>query len=202
MKALVMKDCFVLWRQIRLFVFIMAVICVFNGSFGSVFITIWAAMMPYTAMAYDEQSKWDQMAVMMPYSVRDIVLSKYVLGWLCTGAAGCFVLLIQLIVRLLRLPLEAGTLSSVFTGFCGSIVVLSVALPLMVRFGVEKGRLMMFVLIFLVCGGTAGLVSVAEQTSGGAWALPLPVMVLMPLAAAASAAISVPLSVKLYQHRS
>ena len=76
MKALLMKDCFVLWKQLRIFIFVMLVITVFNGGFGNVFIVIWAAMLPYTAMAYDERSKWDQLAAMMPYSVRDIVLSK------------------------------------------------------------------------------------------------------------------------------
>ena len=90
MKALLMKDFYTLWRQLRVYLLVMLVISVFNGSFGNIFITIWAALLPYTAMAYDERSKWDQMAAMMPYSTRDIVISKYVLGWLCTAAAALF----------------------------------------------------------------------------------------------------------------
>ena len=88
MKALILKDLYVLWKQMRVFIVILLVISISNGTFGSVFIVLWVAMLPYTAMAYDERSKWDQLAAMMPYSTRDLVLSKYVLGWLFTGAAG------------------------------------------------------------------------------------------------------------------
>ena len=44
MKALLMKDCFVLWKQLRIFIFVMLVISVFNGGFGNVFVVIWAAI--------------------------------------------------------------------------------------------------------------------------------------------------------------
>ena len=98
MKALLMKDFYTLWRQLRVYLLVMLVISVFNGSFGNIFITIWAALLPYTAMAYDERSKWDQMAAMMPYSTRDIVISKYVLGWLCTAAAALFAVIHTLIL--------------------------------------------------------------------------------------------------------
>ena len=99
MRALLMKDCFVLWKQLRLYVVLMLIFTVFNGAFGNVFIVIWAAMLPYTAMAYDERSKWDQMAAMMPYSIRDIVLSKYLLGWVCSVAAGLCSMALQFVLH-------------------------------------------------------------------------------------------------------
>ena len=40
MKALLMKDCCVLWKQLRIFIVVMLVITVFNGGFGNVFIVI------------------------------------------------------------------------------------------------------------------------------------------------------------------
>lgn len=199
MKALVLKDCYVLWRQLRLFVVLMLVIEVFNGDFGSIFIVIWATMLPYTAMAYDEQCKWDQLAAMMPYSVRDIVLSKYVLGWLCTGAAGIFTLLAQTAVRALHLPLEAGTAAGVFPSICLSLCILSVNLPLMFRFGVEKGRLGMFLMVFLVCGTAAGLASLMNDSGVALPRLPAAAVLLLPAAAAAFTAASLPLSIRLYR---
>lgn len=204
MKALLMKDCFVLWKQLRIFILVMLFITVFNGAFGNIFIVIWAAMLPYTAMAYDERSKWDQLAAMMPYSVRDIVLSKYLLGWLCCGTAALFALLVQLVETALGFPLAAFSPIDNLIGFCASLCVLSITLPLMFRFGVERGRLVMFLLIFLVCGtaGALGSITVSvDQTAGGIHGPFAFFMFILPVAAVVLTAVSFPLSMKLYQKR-
>nr|WP_326184896.1 ABC-2 transporter permease [uncultured Oscillibacter sp.] len=205
MKALLMKDCCVLWKQLRIFIFVMLIITVFNGGFGNVFIVVWAAMLPYTAMAYDERSKWDQLAAAMPYSVRDIVLSKYLLGWLCCGTAALFSLLIQLLQTTLGSPLAAFSPMDNLIGFCASLCVLSITLPLMFRFGVERGRLVMFLMIFLVCGtaGALGTITVSvDQTTGGIHGPFAFFMFILPAAAVVLTAISIPLSMGLYRKRS
>lgn len=205
MKALLMKDCFVLWKQLRIFILVMLFITVFNGAFGNIFIVIWAAMLPYTAMAYDERSKWDQLAAMMPYSVRDIVLSKYLLGWLCTGAAALFSLLVQLVQTALGSPLAAFAPMDNLIGFCASLCVLSITLPMMFRFGVERGRLVMFLLIFLVCGtaGALGSITISvDKTAGGIHGPFAFFMFIFPAAAVVLTAVSVPLSMRLYRKRS
>ena len=92
MKALVQKDFYVIWKQMRIFVLVMVLLSMVNSAFNTVFLVVWCSMLPYTAMAYDERSHWNQLAAMMPYSKKDIVLSKYVLGWLCAGAASAVVL--------------------------------------------------------------------------------------------------------------
>lgn len=51
MKALIQKDVYVLWKQMKIFLLVMLVIMVGNGSFGSVFVVVWCSMMPYTALA-------------------------------------------------------------------------------------------------------------------------------------------------------
>lgn len=204
MKALLMKDCFVLWKQLRIFIVVMLVISVFNGAFGNIFIVIWAAMMPYTAMAYDERSKWDQLAAMMPYSVRDTVLSKYVLGWLCTGAAALFSLVVQLAQAVLGSPLAAFSPMDNLIGFCASLCVLSITLPMMFRFGVERGRLVMFLMIFLVCGtaGALGTITVSvDKTAGGIHGPFAFWIAILPIAAVILTAVSIPLSMRLYQTR-
>lgn len=201
MKALLMKDCFVLWKQLRIFILVMVVITVFNGDFGNIFTVIWAAMLPYTAMAYDERSKWDYLAVMMPYSVRDIVMSKYLLGWLCCGAAGLFALVCQFLQTVLGSPIAAFDPVANLIGLFASLCVLSITLPLMFRFGVERGRLVMFLLIFLVCGTAGALGSIVVDGDGPANIAPV-LMAVLPIAALVLTAVSVPLSMRLYQKRS
>lgn len=205
MKALIQKDVYVLWKQMRIFLLVMLVIMVGNGSFGSVFVVIWCAMLPYTALAYDERCRWDQMAAMMPYSPRDLVLSKYVLGWLCAGAAGALVLAAQAVIRALHLPLETGSPLTVLISFCASAGILAVTLPLMFRFSVERGRMAMFLAIFLVCGGAGALGAVlapdSDPVSGNTAALLSMAAVLVPVAAAALTAVSIPLSLRFYTAR-
>lgn len=205
MKALIQKDVYVLWKQMRLFVIVILVIMVGNGVFGSVFIVIWCAMLPYTALAYDERCKWDQLAAMMPYSTRDLVLSKYVLGWLCAAVAGGIALASQAVIRLLGLPLATGTPAVVFLGLCVSVCILAISLPTMLRFGVERGRMGMFLLIFLVCAAAGALGSVVpadgEAVSTGEAALLAAVTAAAPIATVVLTAISIPLSMRLYAAR-
>ena len=87
MSALIRKDFYVLWKQMRFFLLLVIVFSVIGSEFYTIFAVVWASMLPYTALAYDERSHWDQLAAMMPYSTRNMVLSKYVLGWLCMAGA-------------------------------------------------------------------------------------------------------------------
>lgn len=204
MKGLIQKDVYVLWKQMRIFFLVMLVIMVGNGSFGSVFVVLWSSMLPYTALAYDERCKWDQMAAMMPYSPRDLVLSKYVLGWLCAGAASVIVLAVQAIIRVLHLPMATGSPLAVLISFCASASVLAVTLPVMIRFSVERGRMVMFLVIFLVCGaaGALGTISISvDQTAGGIQGLFGFFMLILPVAAVVLTAVSIPLSMRLYAAR-
>ncbi len=204
MKGLIQKDVYVLWKQMRIFFIVMLVIMVGNGSFGSVFVVVWCSMLPYTALAYDERCKWDQMAAMMPYSPRNLVLSKYVLGWLCAGAASAVVLAVQAVIRVLHLPMATGTPLAVLMSFCASASILAVTLPVMIRFSVERGRMVMFLVIFLVCGaaGALGTISISvDQTAGGIQGPFGFFMLILPVAAVVLTAVSIPLSMRLYAAR-
>ena len=72
---------------------------------------------------------------------------------------------------------------------------LDFTLPMVFRFGVEKGRWGFMIIVFgvaLLGGAAAGM---AEELPG----VPVPVLALLLLAAAVATAVSIPLSMKLYQ---
>lgn len=193
MKALVLKDFYVLWKQMRMFLLIMILLSVVGGIFNSVFVVVWCAMLPYTAMAYDERSHWDQLAAMMPYSKRDIVLSKYVLGWLCMAAAMVLSLVFQTAAS--AFTHESPTLSALAMSFLGGVIALDITLPMVLRFGVERGRWGFMVIIFGVAALGGAIAGMAEELPS----ISLPVIALLPLAAVIATAISIPLSMKLYK---
>ena len=193
MKALIQKDFYVIWKQMRIFVVIILLLSIMNSAFNIVFLVVWCSMLPYTAMAYDERSHWNQLAAMMPYSRRDIVLSKYVLGWLCIAAAGVLCLALQAVSGIF-----SGNAPSVLTllaSLCLGIICLDITLPAVLRFGVERGRMLFMVLIFGVAVSVGALAEMVDEFPS----LPIPLMMLLPVAAAVATAVSIPLSIKLYQ---
>ena len=107
MKALLLKDWYVLRKQAWAYLIIVLVWGAIPSEVLNLLAVVYGAMIPYTAMAYDERSKWDQMAAMMPYSIRDIVLSKYLLGWVCSVAAGLCSMALQFVLTVLDVPTAA-----------------------------------------------------------------------------------------------
>ena len=204
MSALLLKDYYVIFRQMRIFLLLILVFSCIPGTFYSTFAVVYASMLPYTALAYDERSKWDQMAAMMPYSIRDIVLSKYLLGWVCSVAAGLCSMALQFVLTVLDVPTAALDPVANLIGLCGSMCVLAVTLPMMFRFGVERGRLALFLLIFLVCGGAGALGTITlavDHTASGINGPFAFFMLILPAAALVLTAISIPLSVRMYQKK-
>ena len=200
MKALMLKDTYVIWRQMKYFLVMILLFSALPSGFNNAFAVIYAAMLPYTALAYDERSKWDQLAAMMPYSTRDVVLGKYVFGWLCIGAAAVLSGLFQAALSMVshREVLSGMLALSLLGGFC----ILAISLPVMFRFGVEKGRLAMFLIIFLVCGTAGAIANIADSATGGtAFAFQGPVLAVMLIAAVVLTAVSVPLSIRFYAKR-
>ena len=200
MKALILKDTYVIWRQMKYFLVMILLFSALPSGFNNAFAVIYTSMLPYTALAYDERSKWDQMAAMMPYSTRDVVLGKYVFGWLCIGAAAVLSGLLQMALSLVvdRVFLPGVMVLSVL----GAVCILAISLPLMFRMGVEKGRLAMFLVIFLVCGAAGAIAHIAESVgSGTVFAFQGPVLGVTLLAALVLTAVSVPLSMRFYTKR-
>jgi ABC-type transport system involved in multi-copper enzyme maturation permease subunit len=193
MKALVLKDFYVLWKQMRVVILILVLMSVVGGIFNSVFVVVWCALLPFTAMAYDERSHWDQLAAMMPYSKRDIVLSKYVLGWLCMAAATLISAVLQ--VAAFKFTHEAPTLSALAMSFLGGLIALDLTLPTVFRFGVERGRWGFMIIVFGVAILGGAVAGIADELPS----VPMPALALLPLAAVAATAVSIPLSMKLYR---
>ena len=81
MKGLFIKDVYTLTKQLKLFLVLLLVFALWPGGGMVTFAVIYARLLPMTAMAYDEQSKWNQLAAMMPYTTFQLVFSKYVLGY-------------------------------------------------------------------------------------------------------------------------
>ena len=203
MIGLILKDLFTLTRQALMYIVFIAVFSLMPGYNMASFAVMMACMMPMTALAYDERSHWDRLAASMPYTTAQLVLSKYLMGlilMLCSVALGIIALPLQ---RLVNPDVSLPELLSVSLGALGAgMLIQGVLLPVMFRFGTEKARLFMLVLMGAVFAGIAALGqaqdalrSFIEGMNGGAVAA-----VLAGLAATAYL-VSMPLSIRAYRRR-
>ena len=184
----------------RIFLLLVLVFSCIPGAFYSTFAVVYASMLPYTALAYDERSHWDQMAAMMPYSDRDLVLSKYVFGWLSTAAAAAATFVLQTVLSAVW-PRGGGAVRPVILlSVCVAVCILDITLPMMFRFGVEKARLAMFLIIFLVCASAGAIASIERSSLDGGFYLSLS-LVPAAITAAVLTVVSIPLSVRFYSRR-
>ena len=196
MKGLLIKDFSVLIRQMRVFFLLIIFFAVLPGSNMATFAVVYAAMMPYTTLAYDERSKWDQLASMMPYSKKELVLSKYVLGW-CFVAGTALIAIAAGLVESRFFSRASSPLAAVLSA-CAAVIMMDITLPPMFRFGVERGRMFfILVVVVLACGFTGVLASLPKNinlstlSSTFVWIFPVAAVLLTP--------ISVFLSLRLYE---
>lgn len=171
MAALLYKDLIITWKTCK-FVLLAAVIFAFIAGMKEqqLLFTVYAPIVltatTITTLAYDERCGWLRYADGLPYSRNTIVTSKYVMAFLCcmaamlvTAVAGVLSVRIyapaadpvlndavyQRTVNLSEVALTA--LVQLLAGTLQTVIMLPVAL----RFGVEKGRIIYIVCIVVFC---------------------------------------------------
>lgn len=201
MKALLLKDFLTLSRYLRMaLLFIVIFACIPGGSMA-VYALVFAAMIPLTALAYDEQSKWPRLAAMMPYTPRQLVASKYVLGYIMLGGAILLSVISTVVTTLVRGDvLDPGALFSLVILACIAAMILAVTMPLIMHFGVEKGRLAMLVGVGAIVGITFALGENDSLMTAMDASLVTVTAVFLVVCVAVNA-LSIPLSVRIYNRK-
>ena len=165
MKGLMKKEFLMLWRASRAF----ALICVVFIAMSAVsqdniiflFMPIMiSGLLPSTLLSYDERCKWQEFSGALPVSRAQLVSAKYLLGLGCMTVVLVVTVVVHLIVR--RYPTEM--LLMMLGGVYGlSLFISAVSLPMMFKFGVEKGRLWYYATLILVGGASGASAGVATD---------------------------------------
>lgn len=174
MRGLIVKD-FLILRKYILSIGVMALlyIVVFGAMgavvFVSVFCSILCGSILSSTLVYDHQAGWDGYALALPVTRRQIVAAKYgtllffcLVGFLLSLACTLVYSLVQAdaepLGSLLSLPL---------LGLDGALLIGAVLLPLLIRFGTERGRLIL-ALVAAAGGGALAGSSIAFEPGGDA----------------------------------
>lgn len=204
MTGLLKKDLFVADKSSRMLLVLALVFSAVPnfGALGSTYAMLLAFMLPLNAIAYDERSKWDRYAAMLPYRPGQIVWGKYLLSYIYTALAEG-ILVLGAAVRS-RLTVGFDLAEEIQTGLlllAAMVFITALGLPALYRFGAEKGRLVMIVVMGIGVGVALGIMSVLEEIPGQP-KMPFPALFLLAaLAAAAVTFVSFRLSVRFYRKR-
>lgn len=162
MKGLLLKDFYVLSKQLKLFLVMMVVFSIIPGGYLSAFAIMYASMMPITTIGYDERSKWKKMASMMPYGKEELVMSKYIVGYVVTFGMTIIAMIARTVYGIIEGTDLIEGIGTLYIVFLLAAFVEALNLPIILKLGVEKGR-MLFVLITVVFTvGVTGLIAKAN----------------------------------------
>ena len=118
-------------------------------SFLSGMIILIMSMLPITSFSYDQHAKWDLFSQTLPVSRKQLVMSKYVLGIISIVAGAILAILLNVAVLLMK-SLEVDIWYLILANSLIALVALlylSILIPLVYKFGVEKSRLLMIVVL-------------------------------------------------------
>lgn len=173
MKALLYKDFVALWKYCKGYFamcvcFLISHVFVEDMVFFRIYPMIFMGMLPSTLIAYDERDKWENLALTMPLSRKQIVTEKYLVGLILQlgtlAATGVSVFLHGVMHHSLDLD---SLVADLLTSWVLAMAAPSLMLPPVFKVGSEKGRLAYTLMMVLVMaagvGGVVGL-SLIEGT--------------------------------------
>ncbi len=146
MKGLLFKDFIMIVRQMKTFLILILIFMIFSRNMSTVIIMALSVLVPISAFAYDERARWDDFCVMLPISSKEIVQSKYMLAAISAIAVNGISAVLQVMLGSVEVDL-ATRLLPVGVAFCASVFVISIYIPCIIKFGSEKARIFLFVLI-------------------------------------------------------
>ena len=155
MSGLITKDFLVMRKMLRSYLLMIVVYTIlayldfFDYSFIITFVQVALSVLPISAFAYDEQSKWDRYAMSLPLGRSRVVGARYLFVLLLTlftvafGLAG---------TALLYLAHQADFLEMFVTLMVSTAIGLfipTILLPLSYKLGPERARPYLFAVIFI-----------------------------------------------------
>ncbi len=200
MKGLLLKDLYVMKRELRAFLFIIVVFTAisFVGENNSFFMFYGIVMLPIvniSLISYDERSHWDSFLETTPISRSTAVSEKYLLNLL--------LLLLWSPVVIAFYLIQSDSLGSPLQILCICVYMAlffpAVLYPFIFALGSEKGRFAYFIFIFAAMAAIAAGVSLTSQ---GVIVFPEKLSLLLLLPPVAAYLISWRLSIALYKKRS
>ncbi len=149
MLGLLFKDYLIVKKELLKLIILVGIFAFIGQNFTMIALII-ALYVPMIAIAYDEKAKWNKLAGMLPYKQSDKTFVKYYLGFISLLIVSAITIPLQYVMSL-----QSDTVIFNFDLFVlmisAVIVFQALNLPILFKFGVEKGRFF-FIALFGAMG--------------------------------------------------
>ena len=168
MKSLVLKDLFNIGHNAKSMLFILVVFAAalipFSGVEGYIFVcAILCSMMIVTTFSFDDNSKWTRYAMIMPVSKKELLGGKFIVLSIFCAVGSLFGLLFGSIGGLITNKITfdlVGIGELLFLALISWVIALifgSMSIPLVFKFGAERGRVLLLVSFLIPAGICFGI---------------------------------------------
>lgn len=168
MKSLVLKDLFNIGYNAKSMLFILMVFAVAlipsYGVEGYIFVcAILCGMMIVTTFSFDDNSKWTRYAMIMPVSKKELVGAKFIVLIIFCAVGSLFGLVVGFIGGIItsKITLDLESIGKLlFLTLISWIIALifgSMSIPLVFKFGAERGRILLLVSFLIPTGICFGI---------------------------------------------
>ena len=172
MKRLLIKDILNMKNYMKQLVLVLIFFIAYgiflkNGTFVGTMITLMLSMQVITTMSYDEYAKWDKYALTMNINRKDIIISKYIF-FTISIIIGIVVGITTSIAINQIAKLDTGMNEIIVTSIvvpCVFAILFSIIIPVVFKTGVEKGRIVMMLILFIPAILVGAIVKISEKAN-------------------------------------
>lgn len=153
MIGLIKKDLLLMKSNLKLILIIFAVFVIssINQENNNLYFlpALVSTMLFMSTFSYDEYNKWNTYATALPAGRKRVVMAKYLVTLLLNIMVFIITIILSLVIGKLEGNLNVQeVLSTIFGILAATIILQSIIYPLIYKFGIEKGRIWLFVGIF------------------------------------------------------
>ena len=161
MLGLMIKDVYTMKKQLKIVLVISLFYIIFSIADNNIgflsFVALFANLgLILSTFSYDEKSHWDKYARIIPVSYQKVVASRY-----------AEILFVNVFIFIILMPISffvkrpeqeiLEVLSILVAVICVGVILLAIMFPIIYKIGMEKARVMLFVIMFIPICATVTL---------------------------------------------
>lgn len=156
MYGLIKKDLLMIKQNIKILMLVFIVflgMTIINESDMTFILPFMAVMISISTFSYDNYNKWDAYAITLPNGRKNVVRAKYISTLVFVIISFIISIISLFIMNKCGVKLSLKTTIEELTGCLVAVfLIMSIMFPIMYKFGVEKGRIALFVISFGITG--------------------------------------------------
>jgi len=140
-------------------------VAIYNPFFLNILLGMSVLLTVYQVMAYEDHNNIDYLISYLPVKRKDYVLSRYLLGIVSILLSSILLCIVYFISIKITSSQEISLNLLLPTSITSAILSMSVIIPLVLKFGINKGRVFMSIIVMVVSTVPVSIMSGISQNS-------------------------------------